>query len=97
MATYVVLAKFTDQGIRTIKNSPQRASQVAEMAKSFDCEMREIYWTLGQYDIVTIVDAKDEQSLSAFGYSLGSAGNVRTQTLRAFTKDEIEEVISRLP
>jgi uncharacterized protein with GYD domain len=97
MATYVVLAKFTDQGIRTIKNSPQRASQVAEMAKSFDCEMREIYWTLGQYDLVTIVDAKDEQSLAAFGYSLGSAGNVRSQTLRAFTKDEIEEVISRLP
>jgi uncharacterized protein with GYD domain len=97
MANYVVLAKFTDQGIRSIKNSPQRASQVTEIAKSFGCEMREIYWTLGQYDIVAIVDAKDEQSLSAFGYSLGAAGNVRTQTLRAFTTDEIEKVISRLP
>jgi uncharacterized protein with GYD domain len=97
MATYVVLAQFTDQGIRTIKNSPQRASQVAEMAKSFGCEMKEVYWTLGKYDIVAIMDAKDEQSLYAFGYSLGSAGNVRTQTLRAFTKDEIGKVISRLP
>ena len=96
MATYVMLAQFTDQGIRTIKNSSQRASQVAEMAKSFGCEMKEVYWTLGQYDIVIVVDAKDEQSLCTFGYSLGSAGNVRTQTLRAFTKDEIGAVIRKL-
>ncbi len=52
MATYVVLSHFTDQGIRTIKNSAQRASQAAEEAKRFGCEMKEIYWTLGQYDIV---------------------------------------------
>lgn len=97
MVTYVVLAQFTDQGIRTIKNSPQRAAQVAEMAKSFGCEMKEIYWTLGKYDIVTVVNAADEQSLTAFGFALGSAGNVRTQTLRAFTKDEIGTIIGRLP
>lgn len=97
MVTYVVLAQFTDQGIRTIKNSPQRAAQVAEMAKSFGCEMKEIYWTLGKYDIVTVVNAADEQSLAAFGFALGSAGNVRTQTLRAFTKDEIGTIIGRLP
>jgi uncharacterized protein with GYD domain len=97
MATYVVLAQFTDQGIRTIKNSPQRASQVAEMAKGFGCEMKEVYWTLGRYDIVAIVDAKDEQSFCTFGYALGSAGNVRTQSLRAFTKDEIGATIRKLP
>ncbi|MEA3119796.1 MAG: hypothetical protein QOI13_3066 [Paraburkholderia sp.] len=97
MATYIVLAQFTDQGIRTIKNSPQRASQVAEMAKGFGCEMKEIYWTLGQYDIVVVMEAKDEQSLCTFGYALGSAGNVRTQTLRAFTKDETKAIIGKLP
>jgi uncharacterized protein with GYD domain len=97
MATYVILAQYTDQGIRTIKNSPQRASQVAEMAKGFGCEMKEVYWTLGQYDIVTVVEAKDEQSLCTFGYALGSAGYVRTQTLRAFNKDEIRAVIGNLP
>ncbi|WP_421375777.1 GYD domain-containing protein [Paraburkholderia sp. DD10] len=97
MATYVVLAQFTDQGIRTIKNSPQRAGQVAELARSFGCEMKEVFWTLGQYDIVTIVEAQDEQNFAAFGFALGSAGNVRTQTLRAFTKSEIGAVIGKLP
>ncbi|MFC5431424.1 GYD domain-containing protein [Paraburkholderia denitrificans] len=96
MATYVVLAQFTDQGIRTIKNSPQRASQVEEIARGFGCEMKEVYWTLGHYDIVAIVEATDEQSLTAFGLALGSAGNVRTQTLRAFTKSEMGAIIGKL-
>ncbi|MEA3089801.1 MAG: hypothetical protein QOJ04_1143 [Caballeronia sp.] len=97
MATYVVLSQFTDQGIRTVKNSPQRAAQVAEMAKGFGCEMKQIYWTMGQYDIVSIIEAPDDQSLAAFGFALGSAGNIRTQTLRAFTKDEVGPIIGKLP
>jgi len=97
MATYIVLAQFTDQGIRTIKNSPQRASQVAEMAKSMGCEMKEVFWTLGQYDIVAVVDAPDDQSFTAFGLALGSAGNVRTQSLRAFTKSELGSIMSKMP
>jgi uncharacterized protein with GYD domain len=96
MATYVVLAQFTDQGIRTIKNSPQRASQVEELAKSFGCDMKEVYWTLGHYDVVAIVDAPDEQSFTAFGLALGSAGNVRTQTLRAFNKNEFGAIVGKL-
>jgi uncharacterized protein with GYD domain len=97
MATYVVLAQFTDQGIRNIKQSPQRASQTAEVARSFGCEMKEIYWTLGEYDLVTLIEAPDEQSFMAFGFAIGSAGNVRTQTLRAFTKDECSAMIGKLP
>ncbi|CAB3726951.1 GYD domain-containing protein [Paraburkholderia rhynchosiae] len=97
MATYIVLAQFTDQGIRNIKNSPQRAGQAAEMARSFGCEMKEIYWTMGQYDIVTIVEAPDEQSFMSFGFALGSAGNVKTQTLRAFTKEEFGACLGKLP
>jgi uncharacterized protein with GYD domain len=97
MATYVVLMQFTDQGIRAVKNSAQRAGQAAEMAKSFGCEMKQIYWTLGEYDIVSVIDAADEQSFLAFGLALGSAGNIRSQTLRAFTKDEMSAVIGRLP
>jgi uncharacterized protein with GYD domain len=96
MMTYVVLAQFTDQGIRTVKNSPQRANQAAELARSFGCEMKEIYWTLGGYDIVTVVEAADEQSFMAFGCALGSAGNIRTQTLRAFTKDEFSALVSKV-
>ncbi|HKU00881.1 MAG TPA: GYD domain-containing protein [Paraburkholderia sp.] len=97
MPTYVVLAEFTDQGIRTVKNSAQRATQTAEMAKTFGCEMKQIYWTLGQYDIVTVVEAADESSLMAFGLALGSAGNIRTQTLRAFNKDEFSAMLGKLP
>ena len=97
MATYVVLAQFTDQGIRTIKNTSQRASQVAEMAKTFGCEMKDVYWTLGHYDIVALMEAKDDQSLTAFEFALGSGGNVRTETLRAFSKAEIGAIIAKLP
>jgi len=97
MATYVILSKFTDQGIRNIKNTSQRASQVAEMAKSFGCEMTSIYWTLGEYDLVATVTAPDDQSLCAFGLAIGAAGNVHTQTLRAFTKDELGAILAKLP
>ena len=97
MSTYVVLAQFTDQGIRTVKNSAQRAGLAAEMARGFGCEMKQIYWTLGQYDIVTVIEAPDEQSFMAFGLALGSLGNIRTQTLRALNKDEFTAVVGKLP
>ena len=97
MGTYVVLAQFTDQGIRTVKNTLQRAGQTAEMAKTFGCEMKEVYWTLGAYDLTVIGEAKDEEALTAFGLALGSAGNVRTQTMRAFNKSEIGAILGKLP
>ncbi|MBN3814171.1 GYD domain-containing protein [Paraburkholderia sp. Ac-20347] len=96
MLTYVVLAQFTDQGIRTIKDSAQRAAQAAELGRKFKCEMKQIYWTLGQYDLVTIVEAEDEAGFMAFGLALGSAGNVRTQTLRAFDKDAFGAMLGKL-
>jgi uncharacterized protein with GYD domain len=97
MATYVVLSHFTDQGIRTIKDSAKRASHAAEEAKRFGCEMKEIYWTLGQYDIVSIIEAPDDQSLTAFGLALGSAGNIRTEVMRALNKTEFAAILSKLP
>ena len=96
MATYVVLANFTDQGIRTIKSTVQRAGQVAEMARTFGCEMKDVFWTLGAFDVITIIEAPDEQSLTAFGFALGSAGNILTQTLRAFRKDEVGAIIGKM-
>ena len=59
--------------------------------------MKSIYWTLGQYDLVTYCEAKDEAAITAFGLALASQGNVRTQTLRAFTRDEMNAVIAKLP
>jgi uncharacterized protein with GYD domain len=97
MLNYVVLATFTDQGIRTIKDTTKRADAARDAAKRFGVTMREIYWTQGQYDIVTLCEAQDEASIAAFGLALSSQGNVRFQTLRAFTRDEVNGILSKLP
>jgi uncharacterized protein with GYD domain len=97
MLNYVVLATFTDQGIRNIKDTTKRADTAREMAGKFGVKMREIYWTQGQYDIVTLCEAQDEAAISAFGLALSSQGNVRFQTLRAFSRDEMNGILGKLP
>lgn len=96
MATYIALANFTDKGIGSVRDTTKRADAVKEMASKYGVTMKDIYWTLGKYDIVTICEAKDEASITAFGLALGEAGNVRTQTLRAFTKDEMNGVLGKM-
>lgn len=96
MATFITLASFTDQGIRDVKDTTKRAEAVKELARKFGAEMTSIYWTLGQYDVVAIIDAPDDESATAFGLAIGAAGNVRTQTLRAFSKDDIDAILARL-
>ena len=96
MPSYIVLANFTDQGIRHIKDSPKRATALREMAQKLSIAVKEIYWTLGPYDVVTILDAPDEASVTTLGLSIGALGNVRTQTLRAFTADEIGRIVGRM-
>jgi uncharacterized protein with GYD domain len=97
MLTYIVLGSFTDQGIRTIKDTTKRADAAKEIAAGFGVKMREIYWTQGQYDLVTLCEADNETAISAFGLAIGAAGNVRFQTLRALTKDEMNGVLAKLP
>ena len=97
MATYVVLGTFTEQGIRSVKETTKRADLVRESAGRFGVKMREIYWTQGQYDLVTLCEADDETAISAFGLAVASAGNVRFQTLRALTRDEMNAVLQKLP
>ena len=97
MQTYIVLANFTDQGIRNIKQTTKRAEEAKELAGRFGVKMREIYWTQGQYDIVTLCEGDNEAAISAFGLALTAAGNVRFQTLRAFTRDEMNGILSKLP
>jgi uncharacterized protein with GYD domain len=95
MATYIVLARFTDQGIRSVKETTKRADAVKDMAKKFGATMKLIYWTLGHYDLVTIVDAPDDASLTALLLALGAQGNVRTEALRAFSAEEIGNVLAK--
>ena len=96
MATYIALANFTDQGIRNVKDTTKRADAVREMAKKFGVTVKEVYWTLGAYDVVAIFDAPDDASMTALGLAIGMGGNARTQTLRAFTKDETAKILARL-
>ena len=97
MATYIALSRFTDQGIRTVKDTTKRAAAVAEAAKKFDASLTQIYWTLGHYDLVTIIDAEDEQAATAFALSIASAGNIRMETLRAFNRDEMTSILGKVP
>ena len=97
MFTYVVLATFTDQGIRSVKESTSRADAAKEVAGKFGVKMREIYWTQGQYDLAIVCEAQDEASISAFGLAVASAGNVRFHTLRAFSRDEMGGILRKLP
>jgi uncharacterized protein with GYD domain len=96
MPTYVVLASFTDQGIRSAKETVSRADAARESASRFGVQMKEIYWTLGQYDIVTVCEGKDEQSIAAFGLALAGQGNVKLQTLRAFQRDEMAAIVKKV-
>jgi uncharacterized protein with GYD domain len=96
METYVMLLNFTDQGIRNVKDTTKRVDAIRELAKSVGVTVRDIYWTLGQYDIIAILDAPDEVAATALGLSIGKAGNVRTQTLRAFSQAEMGPILSKV-
>ena len=93
MATYILLGTFTDQGIRKIKDTTKRADAIREMGKKAGVEVKEMYWTLGQYDVAAIFDAPDEAAATSLALSIGSQGNVRTQLMRAFTEDEIGPIL----
>ena len=96
MATYIVLNTLTDQGIRTVKDTTSRASAARDLAKKFGVTMKEVYWTLGQYDVVAIFEAADDTAITAFTLALGAQGNVHTQILRAFDQGEMKGVLAKL-
>jgi uncharacterized protein with GYD domain len=96
MATYIILANFTDQGIRNVKDTPKRADAFKDMAKNCGVTVKEMYWTLGAYDIVAIVESPDDMAVTALGLSTGSKGNVRTQTMRAFSAADMATVLGKV-
>jgi uncharacterized protein with GYD domain len=96
MATYIILANFTEQGIRTVKDTSNRADAFRDMAQKAGVTVKELYWTLGAHDIVTIVEAPDDIAVTALGLSVGALGNVRTQTLRAFSKAEMRTIMGKM-
>ena len=95
MITYVVLANFATKGRKDVKRTTKRADEFRKLAKKFDVTLKEIFWTHGQYDVVVVAEAPDEFSATALNLSLIDLGNVRTQTLRAFTAAEMDKIIAK--
>ncbi|HSS63993.1 MAG TPA: GYD domain-containing protein [Gammaproteobacteria bacterium] len=96
MSTFISLVNFTEQGIKNVKDSPARAKAFTEMAKKLDVTVKAIYWTVGAYDIVVVTEGSDEAVTTAL-LAVGSAGNVRTQTLRAFDADGMRKILESMP
>jgi len=97
MATYVVLVNFTDQGIRYIRQTTERAKGLINAAANLGIKIKEIYWTMGTYDAVFTAEAPDDETITAFSGSMGTLGNIRTQTMRAFSADEMNKILGKLP
>jgi uncharacterized protein with GYD domain len=96
MITYVVLANFTDQGIRSAKESPKRADAFKQMAKTFGVTVKDLFWTQGRYDIVTVIEAPDESSAMSLSLTLGALGNVRTESLRALSAADMTTIVGKM-
>ena len=96
MPTFVSLVNLTDQGIKNVKESPQRFEAFQAMAEKAGINIKSVYYTQGQYDMVTILEGSDEAAMVAF-LKLVSLGNARTQTMRAFSVDEMKGFINMMP
>jgi len=96
MPTYIVLGQFTDQGVRNVKDTTKRGEALKDMGRKAGVTVKDVYWTLGQYDLATIVEAPDDVSATALLLSVGSLGNIRTQSLRAFSADEMGRILGKM-
>src|SRR5438445_13074743 len=97
MATYITLLKYTDQGIKSIKESPSRLEKAKQLLKSLGGELKSFHLVQGRYDAIVLSVAPIDEDVTKFALVTGSLGNVRTETLRAFTEDEYRKIVSALP
>ncbi|WP_027945611.1 GYD domain-containing protein [Amycolatopsis taiwanensis] len=95
MPTYITLLSWTDQGIRACKETAERADAFAAALQKLGAKLVNIYWTIGPYDLVGVVEAPDDETATAALLQLGGLGNVRSTTLRAFGRDEVERIIAK--
>jgi uncharacterized protein with GYD domain len=96
MPTYVSLIKWTDQGIRGAKDTVSRYEQARAQVERMGGRLTTTYWTQGSYDIVAISEFSDEESAMGFLLALGMQGNLRTETLRAFTAEEMQRILQKM-
>lgn len=96
MPHYILLINWTDQGIRNVKDSPKRAEAARKAVEKAGGKLT-LYYTFGPYDIVGILEAPNDGVAMTLGLSIGSLGNVRTTTLKAFPESQAAKVISKIP
>lgn len=97
MPTYIALATLTDQGIRTMKDLPQRLQNADQQFAAMGATLRDVYLVMGEYDYVVIADAPDDATIARVALAIAGQGNVRTRTFRAFDRDEMLRIVEGLP
>ena len=97
MPTYVTLMNWTDQGIRTVRDTVDRREQADALAEKHGARLEQVYWTVGPYDIVAIFEAPDEETATRLVLALGMQGSIRTTTMRAFGEQEMGRITQGLP
>jgi len=97
MITYIGLLSFTDKGIQTVKDTTKRAAAAKEIAKKLGVNMREVFWTMGECDMVCVLEADDENALVAFNLATAVQGNVRSRSLRAYSAKDMDKILAKLP
>ena len=97
MATYIVLIRWTPQGIENIRESPGRLDAFKNLVREQGGEVKAFYMVTGQYDGVTIIDAPGDEAVAKAVLAAGGQGNVRTETLRAFSEEEYRKIVTALP
>lgn len=96
MPTYITLAHWTQQGIEKVKDSPARLDAARKAFRALGADLKEFYLTMGQYDFVLITEAPNDETAAKTALAVASQGNVRTETLRAFTEDEYRKLLGSL-
>ena len=97
MPTYVGLVRLTDQGIRNVKETTKRAKSFREMAEKAGVKVKEILWTMGRYDLVLVIEAPNDETMCRVALGLGMLGNAKTETLKAFSAQEMDQILMGLP
>jgi uncharacterized protein with GYD domain len=95
MPTYVALIDWTEQGIANFKDSVDRYEAAQQEFETLGVSFRDVYWTVGDHDLVALVDGPDDETVAAALLRLGSRGNLRTKTMRAFSREEMRAVIDK--
>jgi uncharacterized protein with GYD domain len=95
MATYITLIDWTDQGIGNFRDSVDRATAFEKLCEQQGARVKDIYWCLGEHDIVAIFEAPDDETATALLLQTGSLGNIRTKTMRGFNRDEMTGIVAR--